>query len=76
MARYHAMRLLTHGTKDYSQWFPGCMNNVLDALSHNNGRSDKELTNILRSFVPEEMPESFEIVPLPKEIVSYLISLL
>lgn len=60
----------------YSQWFPGKENDVSDALSRDNDRSDEELTNILYSHVPEQMPQHFEIVPLPTEIVSWLTSLL
>ena len=45
-------------------------------LSRDDDRSDEELTNILCSHVPEQMPEHMEIVPLPKEIVSWLTSLL
>ena len=76
VARGHAMRCMELGVKPYSQWFPGKDNDVSDALSRDNDRNDKELTNILRKFVPEQMPDHFEIVPLPSEIVSWLISLL
>ena len=54
----------------------GDKNNVSDALSQDNGRSDKELTNILCQFVPSQLPDRFEIVQLPNEIVFWLISLL
>ncbi len=76
VARDHAMRLLESGIKDYSQWFPGKENDVSDALSRDDDRSDEELTNILRTFVPSQMPEHFEIVQLPNEISSWLISTL
>ena len=76
VARDHAMRLLELGIKDYSQWFPGKENDVSDALSRDDDRSDEELTHILRTFVPSQMPEHFEIVPLPNEIDSWLISTL
>ena len=70
------MHLLENSIKDYSQWFEGRKNQVADALSRDNDRSDEELTNILRSHVPSQMPEHFKIVPLPNEIVSWLTSLL
>ena len=76
VARSHARRLMTHGIKDYSQWFPGKENDVADALSRDDDRSDEELTHILRTFVPSQVPEHFEIVQLPNEISSWLISLL
>jgi hypothetical protein len=49
---------------------------VSDALSRDYNRSDEELTEILRTFVPEQIPPHFEIVPLPNEISSWLISVL
>ena len=76
VARSHAMRMLKNGIKDYSQWFPGKENDVSDALSRDMDRSNEELTNILHSFVPSQMPNHFRIVPLPNEISSWLTSLL
>ena len=76
VARKYAMLLLENGIKNYSQWFKGSLNDVSDALSRDDDRSDEELTNILYSCVPEQMPEHFEIVQLPSEINSWLISLL
>ena len=63
-------------TKNYSQWFPGWMNDVPDALSWDDDRSDNELINIFRSFTPSQIPDYFEIVLLPREIFSWLILLL
>ena len=76
VARKHAMLLLENGIKNYSQWFEGKANDVSDSLSRDDDRSDEELTNLLHSHVPQQMPEHFEIVPLPKEIVSWLTCLL
>ena len=76
VAREHATRLMEHGIKDYSQWFPGKENDVADALSRDDDRDDEELTQILHSHVPSQMPRHFEIVPLPNEISSWLTSLL
>jgi hypothetical protein len=76
VAREDARRKLEAGIKNYSQWFPGSENNVSDALSRDDDRSDEDLTNILRSFVPSQVPSHFTIVPLPNEISSWLTSLL
>ena len=76
VARQHVTRLMAHGIKDYSQWFPGRENDVADALSRDDDRSDSELTHVLNTFVPSQLPQHFEIVPLPNEIVSWLTSLL
>ena len=47
VARKHAMNLLEAGVKDYSQWFPGAKNQVVDTLSWDDDRTDNELTHIL-----------------------------
>jgi hypothetical protein len=56
----------------YTIWFKGEENDVSDALSRDDDRSDEELTHLLYSHVPEQMPEHFNIVPLPNEIVSWV----
>jgi hypothetical protein len=76
VAREHATRLMTHKIWEYSQWFPGRINNVVDALSQEKDRLDQELTQILFTHVPLQVPNSFKIVPLPSKIVSWLTLLL
>jgi hypothetical protein len=76
VAREHARRYMDLEIKDFSQWFPGRLNNVADSLSQDFHLSDEKLTTYLRSFFPSQIPSSFTIVPLPNEIVSWLISLL
>ena len=51
---------MQYGIKDYMVY-----NDVSDALSRDDDRSDEDLTNILRTFVPSQVPEHFEIVALP-----------
>ena len=74
VARGHAKCLMDVQVKDYSQWFPGKENDVSDSLSRDDDRDDDELTKILRSSVPSQVPKHFKIVSLPKEISSWLIS--
>ena len=76
MARDHSHRFMENSIKDYSQWFPGRDNDVSDALSCDDDRDDEELINVLKTFVPSQLPIHFRIVPLPNEIVSWLTSLL
>ena len=76
VARKHARQYMSYGIKEYSQWFPGSENNVADALSRDWDRTDAELTNILFSHLPSQMPKNFNIVPLPSEITSWVTSLL
>jgi hypothetical protein len=49
---------------------------VADALSRDNDRSDEELTLIFRTHCPSQIPQHFEIQPLPNEIISWLTALL
>jgi hypothetical protein len=46
VARLHATHYLSNEIKEYSQWFRGAENNVADALSWDNDRTDVELTQI------------------------------
>ena len=64
------------GIAGYSQWFAGKSNNVAGALSREWHCNKEELTFILCSHFPEQMPENFSISQLPNEINSWLISLL
>jgi hypothetical protein len=75
VARDHARRYMDLEIKDFSQWFPGRLNNVADSLSRDFYLSDEKLTTYLRSFFPSQIPSSFTIVPIPNKIVSWLISL-
>ena len=72
----HASLFLKKGTKTHSQWFKGEENNVADALSCDNNRSDNKLTHIIKSFCPLQDPSCFKILQLPKEIISFLTVLL
>jgi len=70
VARLHATHYLSNEIREYSQWFRGADNNVADTLSRDNDRTDDELTQILRSHCSSQLPQHFEIVPLPNKIVS------
>jgi hypothetical protein len=67
---------MNKGIKEYSQWFPGEENVIADALSRDDDRDDTELTKILQTFCPSQLPQDFKIVPLPSEISSWLTSVL
>ena len=72
LARAHSLRLLDNMIKEYSQWFPGKFNDVSDCLSRDFHLDNSQLTQLLTSSVPSQLPPSFLIAPLPQEIVSYL----
>ena len=63
-------RRMENRVKNYTQWFPGNKNDALYTLSRDDDRSDVDLTIILRLCVPSQVPNHFEIAPLPTDIVS------
>ena len=52
VSRSNAKRIMENKIKNYSQWFPGWMNDVSDALSWDSDRSDNELIKLFRFFTP------------------------
>jgi hypothetical protein len=76
VARMHATHCITHSIREYSQWFLGEVNVVADSLSHDDDRTDSELTNLFCMHCPSQIPENFVIHPLPNEITSWLTALL
>ncbi len=75
-AQMQATLFMSLGIKNYSQWFKEESNKVSDALSRDDDRDDKELTNIFWTFCPSQIPSHFQIVLLPNKITSWLIALL
>ena len=41
VSRGDAKRMMKNKIKNYAQWFPGSMNDVFDALSRDDNRSDE-----------------------------------
>ena len=76
ISRSHAIRLLENECCDYSQWFPGEDNELSDSLSRDFHLSESQLTNLYFSKIPEQTPTNLKISPLPKEIESFLSSML
>jgi hypothetical protein len=76
VARMHTKSYMALGIWDYSQWFPGNDNIVADTLSRNNDRLDEDLALIFRSHCPSQIPNHFEILPMPNKIISWLTALL
>jgi hypothetical protein len=73
---YHASQYPSNRIQEYSQWFPGAMNNVVDTLYQDDDWSNKELTQLLCSLYPSQLSQHFKIVPLPNKISSWLTLLL
>ncbi len=70
------MRFMTANIREYCQWFPGSKNQVTNALFCDWDRTNDDLTHILFTHVPSQVPSSFKIVPLPNKISSYATLLL
>ncbi len=75
-ARKFATLMIEFGIKLYSQWFRGPVNEVADALSRDNDRSDEELTHVIKTFCSSQVPSHFKILQLPSKIISWLTVLL
>ena len=73
-AREHAIRYLTFQIHDYPQWFPGEENWLADSLSRDHDLSDDQLTHLIVHSAPSQIPQDFNLAPLPDEIVSSLTS--
>ncbi len=76
VACLHTSHCLSHEIREYRQWFRRADNQVANALSQDDNRTDEELTKILRLHCPSQVPPHFKIVPLPSKIVSWLTLLL
>ena len=75
-ARHLASLILNSKSCLYSQWFKGGENQVADSLSRDFHLSDSVLSEFLVSSIPHQVPFGLNIKPLPKEISSWLTSLL
>jgi len=71
-ARELTSKLLRRALMNYSQWFAGEDNWVADLLSRDLVSSDKEITTIINSRFPSQLPKSFKVSPLPAKISSFL----
>jgi hypothetical protein len=76
VSRDHAIIFMKNNIKDYSQWFPGSENDIADSLSRDFHIPTETLTQLYRSLIPEQMPEDFQIKPLPPGVKSWLGALL
>ena len=67
--------MLDYKIKEYSQWFPGKENEVVDSLSRDDHICDQLLTLLLFPQTPEQMPHNFTIFPLPPVIASQFLAI-
>jgi len=64
--------LLRRALINYSQWFARAKKYVTDLLSRNLVLSNHEITTIINSRFPSQVPQSFKVSPLPAKISSFL----
>ena len=77
VARKLADLVLDSNTVLYKQWFAGELNVVADSLSRDGYYLDSNThTTFLNSTVPQQLPHSFHISPVPTDICSFIISTL
>jgi hypothetical protein len=76
LARWLGNHQLEHNYCLYSQWFPGDTNTVTDCLSRDFHLSDSELTTMLQTHCPEQLPDNFQIYPVSQETLSWVYSML
>jgi hypothetical protein len=74
VCRHHALLCLENEIRDFSQWIKGTDNPVTDSLSRDHHLTDLQLSYLLRLKYPQQVPKHFKIVPLPKDIISWLTS--
>jgi len=63
-----ATDLLRRASMNYTQWFAGEDNWVADLLSRDLVSADHEITTIINSRFPSQVPKSFKVSSLPAEI--------
>jgi hypothetical protein len=76
VAKMHAKNYMALEIWDKCQLFTGNKNIVADALSHNNNRFIEEFTLIFCFYYPYQIPDHFDILPLPNKIILWLTALL
>jgi hypothetical protein len=72
IARAVAILAMDGGFALFSQWFPGEENDVSDSLSRDTDLPCDQLTHLLLSSVPDQVPPDFAIFPLLPELCSQL----
>ena len=73
IARTYAEFCLENEYQIVSNWIPGKENDVADVLSRDFQFDDVDICKFLHLYLPQQMPRKFKLVPLPKEISSWVI---
>ena len=76
VARKFAHFMIKNEFSIYSEHIKGDHNNVADTLSRNFDLNPKDLTSLLYSSFPKQMPREFKIINIPQSIVSWILQIL
>ena len=76
VARKFAHFMIKNKFSIYSEYIKGEHNNVADTLSRNFDLNTHELTSLLYDSFPKQMPKDFNIIDIPEDIVSWILSIL
>ena len=72
ISRFLARLTMDHNFCLHTQHFASFLNVVADALSRDFYPSDAFLAHLLFYFYPDQLPPTFQISPLPDEIISFI----
>ena len=75
-ARKYAELMIQAQSVLASQWIPGILNDIADALSRDFHLTNDQILSLFLEFVPEQMPPNLQICQLPPTICSWLTSFL
>lgn len=75
-ARKYAELMIQAQSVLASQWIPGILNDIADALSRDFHLTNHQILSLFLEFVPEQMPPNLQICQLPPTICSWLTSFL
>jgi len=76
VSRKFASLMIKNNHLLYLQWFPGQDNIIADCLFQDWHYNDAEFIQLLTSILPKQIHPKFSIAPIPKEIDSFLCSIL
>jgi hypothetical protein len=76
VSRRFAVFLLEARVQLDNEWLAGCLNQIADSLSRDYHLPTDTHIALLRAHFPAQIPDGFQISPLPAEIVSWINSIL
>ena len=72
VARYLARLMINEEASLFPEHIAGVMNTIADCLSRDFHLNNNELTNLLHSSIPSQIPKNFQIFTLPENLSSWI----